>query len=137
MTQGPCAGVGQGSHFTKGSQEEALGYFQLTYRSVPRIFSAIRGEEKTTKINTQQPKLCSQLPRSNSVTQDSKGLKPRQIWPPKPIFSSITERPTISRGRPMAHNCFSMKNHYVLIPRSSLQYLLCPWRLSSISSPSD
>lgn len=46
VTQGPHAGAAQGSHFTQGSQEEALGYFQLTYRSVPLIFSAIKEENK-------------------------------------------------------------------------------------------
>lgn len=46
VTRGPHAGAAQGSHFTQGSQEEALGYFQLTYRSVPLIFSAIKEENK-------------------------------------------------------------------------------------------
>lgn len=132
VTQGLHAEVRHSSHFAKVTQEEAWGV--LNY-SIDLACSFSLPEEKKTKY--QQTSLRSQSQWSNSTTQDNEGLKPRQIWSTKLLLSFITERHVISGGKPMAYDWFSMKNHCLLIPWSSLQYLLCPWRLSFRSPVSE
>lgn len=51
---GPPAGPVLGPRLPEGSQEEALGCFQLTCTSVPLIFSAIRGENNPNQCPAAQ-----------------------------------------------------------------------------------
>lgn len=132
MTQGLDAELRHGIHFAKVTQEEAWG--ALNYFT-DLACSLSLPEEKKNQTPADQPMLS--VTRSNSTTQDNEGLKSRQIWSTKIILSFITERHMISRAKPIAYNWFSMKNHCLLIPWSTLQYLLCSWRHSSQSPVSE